>query len=176
MARVAVVGGGVVGACCAYYLAKAGHAVTVLDRGAFGSGCSHANCGYVCPSHVLPFATPGAIWVTSRLDGTVSRVDPATGKVTLTIPIGLGVTVICFALIYLAPGNPVQSLLPPDSGWNLNKNTSSSAQAITDQGTIIGTGGTAMSAMSRASWWTRRPGRSATSSSTPATGGSGTRC
>ena len=27
----------------------------------------------------------------------------------------IGVTVICFALIYLAPGNPVQSLLPPDA-------------------------------------------------------------
>ena len=59
--RVVVVGGGVVGAACAYYLAKDGHAVTVVDRGAFGAGCSHANCGYICPSHVLPFAGPGAI-------------------------------------------------------------------------------------------------------------------
>lgn len=33
----------------------------------------------------------------------------------MTIPIAIGVTVICFALIYLAPGNPVQSLLPPDA-------------------------------------------------------------
>ncbi len=64
--RVVVVGGGVVGACCAYYLSKAGHAVTVVDRGAFGSGCSHANCGYVCPSHVLPFAAPGALWTTLK--------------------------------------------------------------------------------------------------------------
>ncbi|QJW99400.1 NAD(P)/FAD-dependent oxidoreductase [Frigoriglobus tundricola] len=66
MSRVVVVGGGVVGACCAYYLSKAGHAVTVLDRGQFGSGCSHANCGYICPSHVLPFAAPGAIWSTLK--------------------------------------------------------------------------------------------------------------
>lgn len=55
-----------VGACCAYYLAKAGCTVTVLDRGAFGAGCSHANCGYVCPSHVLPFAGPGVLWSTLR--------------------------------------------------------------------------------------------------------------
>ncbi len=61
MSRVVVVGGGVVGACAAYYLAKAGRRVTVVDRGAFGAGCSHANCGYVCPSHVLPFAGPGAL-------------------------------------------------------------------------------------------------------------------
>ncbi|MBA4062969.1 MAG: amino acid dehydrogenase [Isosphaera sp.] len=66
MTRVVVVGGGVVGACCAYYLARAGCRVTVLDRGAFGAGCSHANCGYVCPSHVLPFAGPGAIRSTLR--------------------------------------------------------------------------------------------------------------
>jgi D-amino-acid dehydrogenase len=59
--RVVVVGGGVVGACCAYYLAKVGCHVTVLDRDGFGAGCSHANCGYVCPSHVLPLAAPGAV-------------------------------------------------------------------------------------------------------------------
>jgi peptide/nickel transport system permease protein len=39
----------------------------------------------------------------------------AAKRLLMTIPIGLGVTVICFALIYLAPGNPVQSLLPPDA-------------------------------------------------------------
>lgn len=66
MSRVVVIGGGVVGACSAYYLVKAGCQVVVLDRMAFGAGCSHANCGYVCPSHVLPFAGPGAIWSTLR--------------------------------------------------------------------------------------------------------------
>jgi peptide/nickel transport system permease protein len=39
----------------------------------------------------------------------------AARRLLMTIPIGLGVTVICFALIYLAPGDPVQSLLPPDA-------------------------------------------------------------
>jgi peptide/nickel transport system permease protein len=33
----------------------------------------------------------------------------------MTIPIALGVTVICFSLIHIAPGDPVQSLLPPDA-------------------------------------------------------------
>ncbi|WP_181702446.1 ABC transporter permease [Chthonobacter albigriseus] len=36
-------------------------------------------------------------------------------RLFLTIPIGLGVTIICFALVYLAPGDPIQSLLPPDA-------------------------------------------------------------
>src|ERR1700744_3009479 len=34
-------------------------------------------------------------------------------RLLMTIPIAIGVTMICFALIYLAPGNPIQSLLPP---------------------------------------------------------------
>jgi D-amino-acid dehydrogenase len=59
--RVVVVGGGVVGASCAYYLARAGRSVTLVDAAGFGSGCSHSNCGYVCPSHVLPLAAPGAL-------------------------------------------------------------------------------------------------------------------
>jgi D-amino-acid dehydrogenase len=59
--RVVVVGGGVIGAASAYYLARAGWTVTLIDQGAFGQGCSHANCGFVCPSHVLPLAAPGAV-------------------------------------------------------------------------------------------------------------------
>ena len=56
-----VVGGGIVGIACAHYLAKEGYEVTVIDQGAIGAGCSHANCGFVCPSHVLPLNEPGAI-------------------------------------------------------------------------------------------------------------------
>jgi D-amino-acid dehydrogenase len=59
--HVIVIGGGVIGAACAHYLANANWRVTVLDRGRFGAGCSHANCGFVCPSHVLPLAGPGAV-------------------------------------------------------------------------------------------------------------------
>lgn len=59
--RAVVIGGGVIGAACAYYLAKSGWAVTVADRGGFGKGCSHGNCGLVSPSHVLPLAAPGAV-------------------------------------------------------------------------------------------------------------------
>jgi len=33
----------------------------------------------------------------------------------LAIPIAIGVTIICFCLVYLAPGDPVQNLLPPDA-------------------------------------------------------------
>jgi D-amino-acid dehydrogenase len=60
--QVIVVGGGVIGAACAYHLSLSGWQVTVIDRGAFGMGCSHANCGIICPSHLLPLAEPGAVW------------------------------------------------------------------------------------------------------------------
>ncbi len=66
MPTVVIVGGGVVGCLSAYHLVKAGWRVTVLDRGTVGGGCSHGNCGYVCPSHVLPLAVPGAVWATTK--------------------------------------------------------------------------------------------------------------
>jgi D-amino-acid dehydrogenase len=59
--KVIVVGAGVIGAACAYYLSRSGWSVEVVDRGEFGAGCSHGNCGFVCPSHVLPLAEPGAV-------------------------------------------------------------------------------------------------------------------
>lgn len=79
--HVVVVGGGVVGAFCAYHLARGGMRVTIVDRGGFGRGCSHANCGYVCPSHVLPLAVPGAVGATLRTlfqKNSPLKVRPAT--------------------------------------------------------------------------------------------------
>jgi D-amino-acid dehydrogenase len=61
---VVVVGGGVIGASCAHFLQQAGWRVTILDRERFGAACSHANCGFICPSHVLPLAEPGAVTAT----------------------------------------------------------------------------------------------------------------
>jgi D-amino-acid dehydrogenase len=66
VSRVVVVGGGVIGVACAHYLQQAGHAVTVIDQGAVGRGCSHGNCGFVCPSHVLPLAAPGTVGATLK--------------------------------------------------------------------------------------------------------------
>lgn len=56
-----VVGAGIVGIACAHYLSRAGLRVTVVDRKDIGGACSYANCGYICPSHVLPLTEPGAI-------------------------------------------------------------------------------------------------------------------
>jgi len=59
--HIAVIGGGVIGAMCAWYLVKSGHRVTIVERDRFGTGCSHGNCGYVSPSHILPLTQPGVI-------------------------------------------------------------------------------------------------------------------
>jgi peptide/nickel transport system permease protein len=39
----------------------------------------------------------------------------AARRLLLAVPIALGVTVICYGLVFLAPGDPIQSLLPPDA-------------------------------------------------------------
>jgi len=58
--KIAVLGGGVVGVTTAYYLARAGHAVTLVDR---QSGpaleTSYANAGEVSPGYASPWAAPG---------------------------------------------------------------------------------------------------------------------
>ena len=61
--KVVVVGAGIIGISCAHYLNKAGFAVTLIDKGTVAGACSHANCGYICPSHVSPLTEPGAISV-----------------------------------------------------------------------------------------------------------------
>jgi D-amino-acid dehydrogenase len=66
MSRIVIVGGGVIGAACAWYLCRHGGQVTILEKDTFGRGCSHGNCGFICPSHVLPLATPGAIGAALR--------------------------------------------------------------------------------------------------------------
>ncbi len=58
--HVVVLGSGVIGVSCAYHLALAGHAVTVLDRReAAGMETSFANAGEVSPGYSAPWAGPG---------------------------------------------------------------------------------------------------------------------
>ena len=76
--RAIVVGGGAIGAACAYYLSRSGWDVEVVEQGTFGKGCSHGNCGFVCPSHVLPLAGPGAVW--QALRSTLKKDSPFTIK------------------------------------------------------------------------------------------------
>ena len=58
--EVLILGSGVIGATAAYYLARAGHQVTVVDRQP-GSALetSYANAGEVSPGYSAPWAGPG---------------------------------------------------------------------------------------------------------------------
>ena len=60
--HVVVIGGGVIGLCTAYYCARRGHRVTVIDRESEQhEGCSYGNAGLVVPSHFVPLAAPGMV-------------------------------------------------------------------------------------------------------------------
>ena len=59
--KVTIIGGGIIGLSSAFYLQKSGWEVTVLDKGDFNDNCSYGNCGYICPSHFIPLATPGIV-------------------------------------------------------------------------------------------------------------------
>jgi D-amino-acid dehydrogenase len=56
-----IIGGGIIGLSSAYYLNKAGHQVTVLDKANQQDGCSFGNAGMIVPSHFIPLAAPGMI-------------------------------------------------------------------------------------------------------------------
>jgi peptide/nickel transport system permease protein len=40
-------------------------------------------------------------------------------RIIFTLPIMLGVTLVCFALVHLAPGDPLVSVLPPDASQDM---------------------------------------------------------
>ena len=85
---VLICGGGIVGLCSAYYLAREGFRVTLVERNAAGDdSCAHGSAGYISPSHVIPLAAPGMVfkglkwmlnsrspfYIKPRLDGELMR-------------------------------------------------------------------------------------------------------
>lgn len=57
--NVTVIGGGIIGLSCAYYLLKEGCQITVIDKSDLNGGASYVNAGYLTPSHIIPLASPG---------------------------------------------------------------------------------------------------------------------
>jgi peptide/nickel transport system permease protein len=45
----------------------------------------------------------------------------AAKRVLLTLPIMLGVSIVCFLLVHLAPGDPLVSVLPPDASQQIKE-------------------------------------------------------
>lgn len=59
--RVLVIGGGIIGASCATFLAERGADVRVVDAGGPWFGTSLQNAGHIVVSHSIPFAAPGMV-------------------------------------------------------------------------------------------------------------------
>ena len=59
--EVLIVGGGIIGLACAYYLMRAGRQVRIIEQNQIGSGASHGNCGLIYFSNLPPLCAPGTI-------------------------------------------------------------------------------------------------------------------
>jgi D-amino-acid dehydrogenase len=66
MARVAVVGAGIIGLACAQALAEDGHTPVVIDRAPDGDKCSWGNAGGIALPEIIPAARPGVLWRVPR--------------------------------------------------------------------------------------------------------------
>jgi D-amino-acid dehydrogenase len=56
---IIVIGGGIIGVSVAYYLAKEGRSVTLLEKDEVGMGSSYGNAGWIANGFSLPMAAPG---------------------------------------------------------------------------------------------------------------------
>jgi D-amino-acid dehydrogenase len=78
--KAVVIGAGVVGVTTAYYLAKSGHQVTVVDREPqVATMASAGNAGLIAPSHSFAWASPTAPMELLRsltVEDTALRVNP----------------------------------------------------------------------------------------------------
>ena len=78
--KAVVIGGGVVGVTTAYYLAKDGHEVTVLEKEReLATLASGGNAGLIAPGHSFAWASPSApkeLWRSLMAEETALRVNP----------------------------------------------------------------------------------------------------
>ena len=58
---VLIAGGGIIGLACAWYLARSGQSVRIVEQETMGAGASHGNCGIVFISDLPPLCVPGAV-------------------------------------------------------------------------------------------------------------------
>lgn len=59
--KVIIIGGGIVGLSCAFFLSREGHQVEIIDKSTMDGGASYVNAGYLTPIHIVPLAAPGMI-------------------------------------------------------------------------------------------------------------------
>jgi glycine/D-amino acid oxidase-like deaminating enzyme len=164
---VVVVGGGVIGCSVAYYLAKAGARVVVMDAASVGSGASSANSGGINLATKKPGIAMRLGIVSRRLyGGLAAELDTdlehhVTGKLIIAetetelafletmcteqraagAPVEMVATERCRALNPLLEGRVLGGLYcPADAQANPFKVTQAYARAAQDRGAVIVTG------------------------------------
>lgn len=56
---ILIIGGGIIGAACAFEMTRRGASVVVIDKREIGHGCSYGNAGWVTPCFAMPLPMPG---------------------------------------------------------------------------------------------------------------------
>ena len=85
--HIIILGSGVIGVTNAYYLAKEGHQVTVIDRqNSAGLETSFANAGQISPGYSAPWAAPGVPkkavkWMLSKYAPLIVNLKPEWDKI-----------------------------------------------------------------------------------------------
>jgi hypothetical protein len=114
-------------------------------NGALAFGVS--NTGYVVGSSMLNQGS-GLPFIWSDLGGIVaiplaSGTSEGSGRAVNSGGWVVGTDSSAFAIPFLYDGTTtyrLADLIPPNSGWDLSMNTSSSADGVSDDGVIVGTG------------------------------------
>jgi D-amino-acid dehydrogenase len=99
--RIIIIGSGLIGVTSAYFLARHGHAVTVLDRHeAAGMETSYANGGMVTPSQADPWNSPASL--AKLISLLLDRDSPLLFRPAALLPL-LG-----WALLFLRNSSPAR--------------------------------------------------------------------
>jgi D-amino-acid dehydrogenase len=59
--EILIIGGGVIGVCTAYYLARQDRSVTLIEKDDICAGSSYGNVGWIATGHATPMAAPGVL-------------------------------------------------------------------------------------------------------------------
>jgi len=65
--QTVVIGGGIVGVCCAKWLQRDGQRVTIIDPNGPGEGCSSGNAGQFVTGYCVPLGLPGIVRQVPRM-------------------------------------------------------------------------------------------------------------
>ena len=123
--RIAVVGCGIVGVCCALYLQRDGHNVIVIDPNGPGEGCSSGNAGQIVTGYCVPVGLPGT---TAQVPAMLMD---SLG--TLTIRWQYLPRLLPWLLRFMAASSPKRVQKIADALYHLNKNALTAFDPLIEQ-------------------------------------------